>query len=69
MLPANRELAVDVATDEDDVVADLFAGSGIVARVAEDKQRRWIAGDRAPSFQTTRISRASSSRVAVGAGV
>jgi len=47
---AIAELAVDVTTDEDDVVADLFAGSGIVPRVAEDKNRNWIAGDRSHRY-------------------
>lgn len=37
------EFFIDYLTDKGDTVLDIFAGSNITGKVAEDKQRNWIA--------------------------
>lgn len=39
------ERIIEACTDEGDLVADFFGGSGTTAKVAEKLQRRWISAD------------------------
>jgi DNA modification methylase len=60
---AHLRFAIALTTDEDLLVYDPMAGSGVVPLVAEQMGRRWLAGDRSREYiRSAQIRFASAGR-------